>query len=409
MAKKKNTNKKSTSSKLKGDPISRFQRYWNNAKRDPLTKMSFTLLIENLRKYGNKPSAEQLIALLELMETYTGLIKGHSKGRFAFPLSCGLGKTQSLAALIKALSYMRMDLRPNNRLDDVSVTVCASKVEALCDIKRELMDSYVPEEEIGLLHSYKFDEDIAEEYMNGERSQLPEGYASLPSTDDSENRPFLLVTHNRVRGKSDVEMYNSYQGKPRDLLIWDESLFISDTRAINTKTFNGGLSWANEVYRDRDGNLTKPVIEYLLKCREITEAAEDKDRINFPPLSEAARGQYLKSLNGRRTVLEPLRDFLTISQNPVRVVKTGKAEGYLWFDIAVDSSIENIVVLDASHNIRELLKLDDTIKEAKFCKDLVSYENVKIRRMRHGSSRSHMEELFSGKKRGKPRDHQGDR
>ena len=76
------------------------------------------------------------------------------------------------------------------------------------------MDSYVPEEEIGLLHSYKFDEDIAEEYMNGERSQLPEGYASLPSTDDNENRPFLLVTHNRVRGKSDVEMYNSYQGKP---------------------------------------------------------------------------------------------------------------------------------------------------------------------------------------------------
>lgn len=394
------------------DPIHVFQQYWEHAKQDPLTQMSFCLLVENLRKYGNKPSAEQLTALLELMVKYTGLVKGRIKGRYAFPLSCGLGKTQSVVALIRALSYMRQDTRPNNQIGDVSITVCASKVEALCDIKRELMESLVPEEEIGLIHSYRYDEKIAEEYLKG-KAQLPEGFASLPATDDNENRPFLLVTHNRVRGKSDVEMYNTYQGKPRSLMIWDESLFISDTRAVPERFFMNALAFINADSKYRKD--LRPVVAYLEKCKEIIDNAENDQQLFFPELSAAEQEVYQNALSWRGNMLattgsireesyngivKPLQNFLTITQNPVRLIRTKQADGYLAYDIVVDPELENIVVLDASNNIRELVQMDHTIKQSsRFCDDLVSYEHVKIHQLRHWSGRHSMEKLFQAKKK----------
>jgi hypothetical protein len=40
---------------------------------------------------------------------------------------------------------------------NLSVAISASQVEALCQLKRDLIDNGVPEQEIGLVHSYKFD------------------------------------------------------------------------------------------------------------------------------------------------------------------------------------------------------------------------------------------------------------
>jgi len=386
-----------------------FDKKWDKARRDQLTMFGFLFLTESLRKYRNIPSFEQLIALLELMGTYSAIVQGKKSGRFAFPLSCGLGKTQSIVALIKAVTALMME-------DDISITVCASKVEALCDIKRELMEYNVVQEKlIGLIHSYQYDSKVAEEFLN-DRSQLPDGYASMPATEDNDERPFLLVTHARVRGKGDTEVFNTFRGKPRNLIIWDETLFISDTRAIAARHFKGGFQYLSTVYGK--SKELKPVLEYFSKCLGMIEKAKSGQSLTFPRLSADEVSRYRQALekdimvNGGKkvssirvafnAVAKPLRRFLTISQNPVRLIKTSEDDGYLSFDIVVDPELENIVVLDASHNIRELVKLDKTIRQADYCEDIVSYENVKIRKMDHFSGRHTMEKLF-GKKDAKDR------
>ena len=42
-------------------------------------------------------------------------------------------------------------------LNHVSVAVAASKVEALCEMKRSLLEIGVPESKIGLIHSKRYD------------------------------------------------------------------------------------------------------------------------------------------------------------------------------------------------------------------------------------------------------------
>src|SRR3546814_17814135 len=69
----------------------------------------------------------------------------------------------------------------------------------------------IPEAEIGLIHSY------------GNR---PDEF--LPPTEDNANRPILLLTHARVRGRKDTTAYN-YRGQQRDMMSYDESIFVSAT------------------------------------------------------------------------------------------------------------------------------------------------------------------------------------
>ncbi len=90
------------------------------------------------------------------------------------------------------------------RYDHISVAVCASKVEALCGLKRDLIKQWC-HESIGLLHSYKHDPKHTGE----------PGYASEPCTDDHDQKQILLVTHSRVRGKGGIDLYNTYRGKAR--------------------------------------------------------------------------------------------------------------------------------------------------------------------------------------------------
>ena len=79
--------------------------------------------------------------------------------------------------------------------------------------------------------AYKYDPEEAEDYLSGNGELMP-GHASEPSTDGNEDKPYLLVTHNRVKGKGGIAEFNSYKGEARTLLIWDESLISSQTRGV---------------------------------------------------------------------------------------------------------------------------------------------------------------------------------
>jgi hypothetical protein len=107
-----------------------------------LTELAFRILEEKLKAYGNSPGGSQLRALFQLLGSYAQMAHGQLKGRYAFPFPCGTGKTQSIVAFAQALSELEGCAES---YDHISLAVSASKVEALCDLKRDLIRSGVSE------------------------------------------------------------------------------------------------------------------------------------------------------------------------------------------------------------------------------------------------------------------------
>jgi len=347
------------------------------------------LLIEGLERYGNRLTDAHKDALRIIVSTFTDKVYGHSTGWSAIPLGTGMGKTQSIIAWITALHRLG--------IDGVSVVVCASQVEALCDIKRALMDRGVPEEIIGLWHSYPYDPEKAREYMAKERQDL-KGHASLPSTTDHQSKRILLVTHNRARGGGinlGSATWNMYQGGPRDLVIWDESFFISDSWAIEKWKLKSAALGLSEV----PGQKKNPLLTYLnsaldLLCAE--EAAQESGRapqlVQLPSLTvedlDVLRGLVQNGLWG-----DEVKTFLDICHNPLRLYK-GQQSSMISYEVMIPQDIQNLVVLDASHSVRKLCHANRALKSTggHLYKHLVSYENVTIHQLTKPSGRTSVKE-----------------
>lgn len=368
----------------------------NGIKHGELTAKAFDILIKNLKGFGSLPSEDHQAALLEVLKAYTDMAQGVLQGRHAFPLATGMGKTQSTVAWVAALYQLG--------ITHISLAICASKVEALCDLKRDLIREGVSSDVIGLLHSYNFDEEYARKYL-GDGEALPQGFASLPSTENHEDKQILLVTHNRVRGRGRLEVYHLFKGKPRDLLIWDESLFISDTRAVSEVEIRSAVGW----WKPRIGQdaKTQEVMAYLVECINVLETeleAQKQDgrqpeMIHLPELTPNKLREY-KRVIGTTPTLAVLLAFLDISQSDLRVVSTPQRGGFISFDIAVPLELKNIIILDASHNIRELVLYDETIKNAsKWADEVVSYEQVTVHQLYLPSGRTAMKSCFGKSKR----------
>lgn len=361
----------------------------NGISHEKLTNDALDKLLETLRKYGNSPSQEQIEALYELLGTYTLMAQKVTQGRIAFPMATGLGKTQSIVAWVSTL-YQR-------GVKHISLAVCASKVEALCDLKRDLIEAGVPEDHIGLLHSYQFDQSKADLYM-ADKAPLPPGYASLPcnsegSRNGGSDHQILLVTHNRVRGNGDITRFNLYKGKPRDLLIWDESLITSDSRAVRRADLESAVGWL----KPKNQEAHKPVIEYFEKVIQ-TLLKETSGVIKVPPLSPSKAKDFKDAL-GSHVVVEPLKQFLDICHNDLRVVQLPGNDGVITYDIAVPKALKNIVILDASHTIRELIHLDSSIDQSRFSEGIISYHNVTVHHLKYASGRGSMTEEFRARNR----------
>src|SRR5579862_4393537 len=175
-----------------------------------LTDLAFNTLTERLTGYGNVLTEQHREALYCVIGRFTHLCNGHMTGRWGYALPCGAGKTEAAKAWCWALWKLRKPY---------SVAISASKVEALCELKRGLIELGVPENAIGLIHSYTFDPKIVAECRDT-GAQVPNGYASLPCTDDNESRQILLLTHNKLRGNRDGERLPKFNGKARSLLIY---------------------------------------------------------------------------------------------------------------------------------------------------------------------------------------------
>jgi hypothetical protein len=207
-------------------------------------------------------------------------------------------------------------------------------------------------------------------------------------TDNNENRPFLLCSHQLIRAREcNLVLYNSYKGKERSLQVYDESLFISDIETFTVKGLCESLARWIEHFRyssNRDEHID--ISNWLIERKAHIENQYDnfnEDGVNdlAPPcsfLSPADEQNYARHF--RKAGDSVMADFLAVNGMSLRMFKYGKA-AVITYRIVIPDSLHNMIVLDASYPIRQLEKLDGTLKDAEtlpFCqRERISFDNLK--------------------------------
>ena len=150
-----------------------------------LTTTAHAGLLQSLERFGNRLNDDHKAALLTLLDSMTAMAERRLTGRWAFGLPTGTGKTRAIIEWTTAVHALNLPY---------SLAVSASRIEALCTLKRDLIANGVPANKIGLLHT--------------------DPKASEPATDDNDERPYMLITHQRIRSrKVDLSTYNTYNGQ----------------------------------------------------------------------------------------------------------------------------------------------------------------------------------------------------
>lgn len=339
---------------------------------------AYEILVSDLERVGNVLSDTHRQALRAILSEMTGFATGRLTGRRCFSLGTGCGKTSAIVAWITAL------YQHNYR--KIAVSVSASKIEALCDLKRQLMLKGIPEKRIGLKHS--------------------DPKASLPSTED-DDRLYQLVTHARVRGGSSQPLFLEHKGRPRTLMIYDESLIRSDVEVISERRLRKQIAALKEHVKDQTDessfrplfDFTDQVVDQISQALKQAKAKPESSPILNIDFPEKIIVDGFKSLLGRSDEWESIRRLLDSFGSPLRLMLTAQSEGIVRYQISVPPELKNVLILDASYPIRELIQLDKTITDStpSFVRNVKRFDHSVIHHMKHASGREATTQNFSQK------------
>ncbi|MFD2111312.1 hypothetical protein [Thiorhodococcus fuscus] len=318
---------------------------------------AYEILLKILTEHGNSPSMEQQQVLLYLLLLYFKLATGglsELESRVVAALPTGYGKTSSIVAMVLALHEFG--------IEDISLAVSASKVEALSELKRELVKLAGPEiaDKIGFMHSYKHDQEVARRYLEGE-APLPDGFASEPAVWEApEQKQFMLVTHARVRNgdEQSTAVFNTYQGQERSLLIYDESLLPADITSFRLRQLKADLAYIEAMYDKKYVGLIQwlNAVQATLQAAREDEVGPDGMLIDLPKLSEEDMVHYQQSLY-QRDWSQAAHAVLAMAGSTVRI-HPSEAGMVATYTTVVQSELKRVVVLDASYIVRELVRED---------------------------------------------------
>jgi hypothetical protein len=359
-----------------------YYEYFNGVRHADLTQRAMEILRADMSRYGNSLSTAHEAALYEILGSYTRLAQGNLRGRFAYPLDCGLGKTLSVVAWLTALHEVGAD--------HIGIIVAASKVEALCEMKRKLIAHGVPEAKVGLVHSYRYDK----------------GEASLPTTTDHDARQILLVTHQRIRGGRGLEDYNTYREGPRAFAIWDEALMVSDARAVSARRAFAELDWLKRMKGDDErfapliARFSEADAAIAAEAKRQRESRTRASALRLPPLTEREADAFSVALKYTSRVA-PLADLLAMWHEPLRIAPTTDGDAVITYRLVVPRELGNVAVLDASYEIRRLEQLGDNVQlGSKWHTRLKDYSRVSVRQIRVAGGREAVTKDFRSRKKG---------
>jgi hypothetical protein len=365
---------------------------------------SARLAKDALEEYGNVLSRDHWHAIQSLSDVFTAVTFGAVGGRYAVALPTGTGKSMSAVMFLVALHRYN---RPE------SVAICAEKVQQLITFKRELLKWGVPEDKIGLWYSDNY--------------RTPDGKRpSEPRTSNPEARQFLLLTHARTRGRTELARLNTYHGEPRSLWVYDESLLASSHVAFDMVPFVNAVSWFRSVaetwqirkrHRQQDQERKARLIELadylehqavpMLKQELLAQVTEHRAPrlLTLPHVPEARIAEWqedLRPVYGRNMrhagrLASTLQKFNRMMHGfPLRIVAVGSGESaVVSFAIVVPEQLQRLVVLDASYPVRLLENMDKRITHVTGFEDIKDWTDVSMTIEKGASGRDPISSNFA--------------
>lgn len=306
-------------------------------------------LIATLEHHGNTVSADHRTAVAAIPELAEKILLGELRGRFRVGLPCGMGKTTAVRSILRAVHRLNLPYR---------LAVACSKVEELCALKRTLVNEEgIPADLIGLQHSYIHDPRRTQQGVDG--------YASMPS--EGHDRQFLLVTHANVQ--SDTGAFKAWM-QDRDLVLFDESLIVGRAHTLNLMSEDAPCvvgEWGDLQARARHFPELAPCAEWfagvVAKLEGEASGHEGAEvriiKLEPPDVSLTASFKRLRLLASERVpnllrlleLIENAEELRVFSQN------SGK-QSLVTYRTTVPEELQNVIVLDASDPIRELVHHD---------------------------------------------------
>lgn len=322
-----------------------------------LAKTAFAYLRDRLTTYGNTLSHDHTVALRGLLWLATELALGRMSGRIRFGLPCGMGKTTGVRSFIRAIVELRLG---------IPIIVACSKVEQLCELKRQLItEDGVPPERIGLLHSYRYDPRRAE---NGH-----EGYASEPS--EGAGRQFLLVTHANVKS-GEYRRWMRDRDAASSLMFYDESLVTSEAFTLPLlNDSKNSLAWEAaglKAAASADPALQEAADWCDAAVSTLLAAVRNHDNsiiqvLKVPEIDAAKAAEFLRLRIFETEQVPNLSALLKAASSgrELRVyTNSERNRALLSYSVTVPEELQRVIVLDASDAIRELVHHDHRMQRA---------------------------------------------
>jgi hypothetical protein len=353
--------------------------------RHPLTQLANKRLVAFLEKVGNRLNTPHRMALCALNDSLTKMAEGQTTGRLAFGLPTGTGKTRAIIEWCASVHALKLPY---------SVAVSSSRIDALITMKADMLAVGIPDSMIGVLH---------------------ESPSKGASNTDAENqdRQILLMSHQMIRAsEKNLQRYNLYQGKPRNLLLYDESLLTSEVNHFAVRSLVADLSHAIETIKFQDRHAD--IHNWLTTIKATLEAEEagffegmSLKMIDQPHLDPNLAAYYMREWRTKHGLVP---EFLKAANVPLRILRSGTA-AVVSYQIVMPGDLKNVLILDASFPVRKLCHYDSTIKNAETFLNLKrqgvdfatikKFDAVELFRLKSYGGRSSMEKRFKDRQMAK--------
>lgn len=371
---------------------------------ESLAQCAFQITKGRMERHGNTLNEEHQGGLKavarEMAENAIESRAGNKDNRrTAFSLATGMGKTTSVIGFIAAVHRMELDL---------SIAVCAEQVDALCDLQMGLMNAGVPADKIGLSHSYKHNPDWPTD------RPLPPQHARLPRTPDGElrNKQFLLLTHNRAKGPALMRLCHDYKpigraaDRSRDLVIWDESLLVSEGHCVVVEQLKGEIGKYKAICQQRAkecksaDSRCEALMAYFHRLVDTIDAELEKENpgvfaLPHPGAQMLGMEQALSVIYGKGAVPAVLKCALKFAEIGTCSAGTWGKAAIVRHELVVPRELSRMVILDASYPIRRLEQLDTSITWKPENDLIPSYQDVTFRHWHARAGRTALEQEFN--------------
>lgn len=331
-----------------GELIDRYYVFQPKREHDALG-----ILKEIYRERGKLRSEEALKVDSECLKAINDICDRTLTGRFVLPLPAGAGKTTLIVAWCAYIHRSKSDF---------SVAIASLKVEASFQLRQQLLNLGIPEEDIGILYSDK-------------DKKMAEFKAICPSTDEPWNCRFLLVTHARLEERSYRKSHLSFNGKDRSIIFYDEEFRARKGFSFDTLRIKHDLSGFIDVadYHNIKGlsagdmqsikQLSSSILNAIDTHLDCKAESKSLGRLS-ERLTDEQKHSVLKAIKANKKKLGLTGDTVEFIEHIINdssmFLRELKVYGYI---DNIPDEIQQLLILDASYKFSKLSQLDDEINE----------------------------------------------